>query len=195
MQFYPFTVAVGERFKLETTANFLRYYDCTAGTASPTIKVTSLGREGNEFLLRPGEQIKLPKNKEGFTIENFDAALTISGRILAGVGDFDGAVTLTGSISATTTPAASTTITNTPKAAAVGAVASVIAASATRKSIRFMAHTGNADTIYLGASGVTIDSPVQLAPGEFREETIGAALQWFAFSPTAAQTLLMQEVA
>lgn len=190
MQFYPFTVAVGDRFKLEATANFLRYYDNTAGAASPTIKVSCLGTDGQEFLLRPGEQIKMPRSKEGFLIENFDAALTISGRILAGEGDFDGATTITGNITSLATIVGATAIAN--YNLTIGTIESVaIVASSNFKGQWLRADPANTSDIALGGTGVTLaTAPILLSPGEkmfIPAGSCGGAL--FAIAGSASQKL------
>jgi hypothetical protein len=193
MQYFPFDVPVGGRFKLEVKANYFRYYDCTVGAASPTLRVTAIGDGGSDFLIRPGEQMKLPRAVAGFMIENFDAALAINGRILAGEGDFDGAVTLTGavSVSGAVSANAATLLTqaNTDKTVGVAA-ALMINAAATRKSIWFRSRDTNTGLIAIGGAGLAVGtSALILNPGEKLHVTDEAACAFYAISDIAAQKL------
>ncbi|SFV18138.1 hypothetical protein [Pseudoduganella namucuonensis] len=72
---------------------------------------------------------------------------------------------------------------------AVGVAAVSASNDATLKRIWFR-NTNAVAQIALGASGVTMDSPIILGPGDIYFEEDGAGAHWYAISDTAGSTLV-----
>lgn len=196
MQFYPFTLPVGAAFSLHAKGNFIRYYDCTVGAASPTLRVRPQGAGGSggsEFLLRPGQSAKLPASAPGFSIENFDAALTIGGRLLVGDGDFNdsvisGVVTVSGNVSIVQGQPTNS-VGGGINSNVVGVASGGVTASALKRRVVFRARDSNTADICISINTATMLSPIRLAPGESWIEAISPSNVWNAIAGAAAQNL------
>lgn len=74
------------------------------------------------------------------------------------------------------------------------AATALVAASATRKALRF--YNDGAAVIYLGGAAVTTaNGAIKVAPGQLWLESDGAAAAWYGISGTAGQSMRVQEVA
>jgi hypothetical protein len=80
-------------------------------------------------------------------------------------------------------------LTNEASAVVGVAAASVLAAAAGRKWLRFRSRSTNTDDICLGAAGVTMNGPLRISPGEVVDVTTAAPAQWFGIAGAAAQNL------
>lgn len=195
MQYYPFSVAVGASHHVLARGNFLRYYEALTGTANPTLEIKPMGSSGagsSEFLLRPGQSMKLPVSVPGFMIENFDGIATITGRLLVGEGDFNdsqisGDVTISGTVAVTESAATSKNSANTT----IGTADQFITTPAAGAK-RFIAKSRASNTadMCISFGGVsTMNDPIRLSPGDVWIEDKGAALSVRAIAGAAGQLL------
>lgn len=125
-----------------------------------------------------------------FEIKAIGAA-TVKVAVSDGSGGYD-LVAVVGSITATLDLA--DTITDTAPVTVGTAATALVAASATRRAVRFY-NAGTAD-VYLGGSGVTTaNGCIKIAAGQswFEDDAPGAA--WYGISGTAGQSVRIQEVA
>lgn len=196
MQYYPFSVAVGVSHHVLARGNFLRYYEALTGTANPTLEIKPMGSGGagsSEFLLRPGQSIKLPTSVPGFMIENFDGIATITGRLLVGEGDFNdsvisGEVTIVGD--ADVNLAIGTGQNDQSESTVTTARSNVYGGGTTRRRCVFYSLASNTDDIVLGGAAVTTSNyAIRLAPGESWEDWIGGSASFFALSISGSQKL------
>jgi hypothetical protein len=202
MQYYPFSVAVGASHHVLARGNFLRYYEALTGTANPTLEIKPMGSGGagsSEFLLRPGQSIKLPVSAPGFMIENFDGIATITGRLLIGEGDFNdsqisGNVTIAGNVAVTEALATSANFASFVAGTVIAAIAG--GANSTRKKMVFRADESNTAPIAIGSGALTMaNAAVVLEPGESWEvEGTGAGLAWYGISSAASQNLTTMDI-
>lgn len=82
-----FSVAVGGALTLPIRAAYVKYLDGTAGGLSTRLRLrTELG--GADITLEPGDSVRLPQEVAQFRIENADGEATISGTLIAGLGEF-----------------------------------------------------------------------------------------------------------
>jgi hypothetical protein len=195
MQYYPFSVAVGASHHVLARGNFLRYYEALTGTANPTLEIKPMGSGGagsSEFLLRPGQSIKLPVSVPGFMIENFDGIATITGRLLIGEGDFNdsvisGNVTVTGTVLVSES---SGTQFNTQANVTVGTSQVLLQNLAGTKKLVLLASPSNTGQIaIIGSGGTLAQSFAVLAPGETWIEEDNANGPIYAIADAAGQTL------
>ena len=68
-------------------------------------------------------------------------------------------------------------------------IAAVSCGAPIQTAKKLMFQNAGTTTIYLGGAGVTADSPIQLAPGDYFEEVEAAAAQWYALSSAAGGLL------
>ncbi|MGQ0750606.1 MAG: hypothetical protein ACT4PS_08735 [Betaproteobacteria bacterium] len=172
MRYYDFSVAVGASQRLQVKGNFCRFYDISAGAASPTIKIKA-GRPGSEFLLKPGQMIRLPESVAEWYVENFDALLTITGKLLIGEGDFQDN-NFTGNVSVSTTPAAVGDAHTQAGVAISNTSAVIIAANSARKYL-LIQNQDSANDLYIatdGGAASTDANCIKLEPGEAYEPLV-----------------------
>lgn len=181
MKNYNFVIPANSEIPLAVEASFFRIKEATGAV---TIKCG----QGNVLEMEKGDKVRLPELVEEIRIIN-NTASQITGKILVGNGDADSSAS-NGSVSIEQ----GATITDTVSTSITGAAAAVelLAANASRKSIRFMNRT-TTTKFYIGAAGVDATKGIEIGVGESWIETEGAAAAWYVYADVTG-TLVTQEI-
>ncbi|HYD63325.1 MAG TPA: hypothetical protein VEC35_23415 [Noviherbaspirillum sp.] len=189
MQQFIQAMGAGSTWTLQTGGEYFRLVTCPDPVDVKfyrgQVEVASATQMDTGFYLKPAG---------GFDRVDITSATaqTVKIMVIDGDGGYDHFnVDISGTATMTTKQAATV---NDVAAVAVGLAATqLVAASATRRGLRFF-NAGTAD-VYLGGAGVTVaGGAIKISAGQTWIESEAAPAAWYGISGTAAQSIRIQEL-